>query len=191
MVKVGFLVEGGCERIVLKSAAFQSFLAEKLIQPIGDVIDMDGKGNLQVSSKRMQSQVKALRDLGADWIVVLRDMDNAASFDSVKAEVYIANDITVCMAVQELEAWFVADSDTLSILFNTSFHYEEPETILKPATFLHDQRMHYTQRGIKDKKGFAATMINKGFSIERAAGHPNCPSARYFLNKLQTLASAN
>lgn len=191
MVKVGFLVEGGCERIVLKSAAFQAYLAEKQIQQTGDVIDMDGKGNLTVSSKRMQSQVKTLRDLGAEWIVVLRDLDNAASFDTVKAEVYQADDIIACLAVQELEAWFVADSGTLSVLFGTSFYHDAPETIPRPAAFLHDQRVQYTQRGIRDKKGFATAMVNNGFSIERAAAHPNCPSARYFLTKLQTLASAN
>ena len=34
-------------------------------------------------------------------------------------------------------------------------------------------------------------MLKYGFTIENAANHPNCPSARYFLTKLQTLASAN
>ena len=191
MVKVGFLVEGGCERIVLKSVAFQRYLTNNQIEPVGDIIDMNGKGNLTVSSRRMQSQVQALRDQGAEWIVVLRDMDNATSFATVKAEVYEAVDVATCIAVQELEAWFVADSGTLSVLFNALFHYDGPELIAKPATFLDDQRMQHTGRGIRDKKGFATAMVNNGFTIERAAKHPNCPSARYFLNKLQTLASAN
>lgn len=194
MVKVGFLVEGGCERIVLRSPAFSNFLFQHGIEIVGDVIDMDGKGNLTQSSKRMQSQVQTLRNRGANWIIVLGDLDEAETDEAVsrvKAKVYKAKDLFTCLAVQELEAWFVADSGTLSILFNAPFHHDEPEAIVKPSAFLKEQRLIHTRQGIKDKKGFATAMVNNGFSIERAAEHPNCPSARYFLNKLQTIASAN
>ncbi|MEZ0541970.1 DUF4276 family protein [Fibrella arboris] len=194
MVKVGFLVEGGCERIVLRSPAFSNFLLQHDIEIVGDVIDMDGKGNLTQSSKRMQSQVQTLRNRGANWIIVLGDLDEAETDEAVsriKAKVYKAENLSTCLAVQELEAWFVADSDTLSTLFNTPFYHDKPEAIVKPSAFLKEQRLIYTGQGIKDKKGFATAMINNGFSINRAAAHPNCPSARYFLDKLQTIASAN
>ena len=189
MVRVGFIVEGGCERIVLNSSGFSNFLSSNHLQLIGEVIDMNGKGNLSASSKRMQSQVKLLRNEGAEWIIVLRDMDNAVSFGSVKSEVFQAPEIIVCLAVQELEAWFIADYVTLSVFIGNSSHHREPETILKPAVFINEHRRLHTGRGIKDKKGFATAMVNNGFTIERAAEHPNCPSARYFLDKLQTLAS--
>lgn len=192
-MKVGFLVEGGCERIVLRSSAFLAFLHRSGIELVGDVIDMDGKGNLKQSSQRMQNQVQTLRNRGANWIVVLRDLDEAETDEAVarvKAEVYKADDLTTCLAVQEIEAWFLADSGTLSVLFGTPFSCEFPQQISKPAGHLNDARLKYTGRGIKDKKGFASAMINNGFTIERAAAHPNCPSARYFLTKLQTIASA-
>lgn len=139
----------------------------------------------------MNTQVQLLRDAGAEWVIVLRDMDNADSFDAVKQEVYQASDIKACIAVQELEAWFLADSETLSILFDTDFIYDSPETVPKPFELLVTLRKQYTGRGIGDKKIFARTMLGCGFTIEQAAQHPNCPSARYFLIKLQTLASAN
>ncbi|WP_310587695.1 DUF4276 family protein [Fibrella rubiginis] len=192
-MKIGIIVEGDCERIVLKSIAFYRYLEMHQIQLVDDVINIGGKGNLKQSSKRMPSQVQALRDLGAEHVVVLRDLDEAESLESVdriKAEVYQAGDVSTCLAIQELEAWFLADSVTLSLLFNASFYCEQPQVINKPANYLSALRTNYTGRGISDKKGFASAMINNGFTIERAAEHPNCPSARYFLTKLQTIASA-
>lgn len=191
MVKIGFIVEGGCEKIVLKAVEFQTYLKTQRIKQVGDVIDMDGKGNLKQSSTRMNTQVQLLRDAGAEWVVVLRDMDNVDSFSTIKREVYQASDIKTCVAVQELEAWFLADSETLSALFQTNFSHDLPETVPKPFELLIALRQQYTGRGIGDKKVFARTMLAGGFTIERAAQHPNCPSARYFLTKLQTLASAN
>ena len=191
MVKIGFIVEGGCEKIILKAIEFQTYLKDHQIQQVGDVIDMDGKGNLKYSSLRMNTQIQLLRDAGAEWIIVLRDMDNADSFNAVRGEVYRADDVQVCIAVQELEAWFLADSKTLSVLFQNDFKYDLPEAVLKPFDLLVSLRKHYTGRGIGDKKVFARTMLASGFTIENAAQHPNCSSARYFLTKLQTLASAN
>ena len=191
MVKVGFIVEGGCEKIVLKAVEFQAYLQTQRIEQVGDVIDMDGKGNLKQSSMRMNTQVQLLRDAGAEWVIVLRDMDNADSFDAVKQEVYQASDVKACVAVQELEAWFLADSETLSALLQTNFNHDSPETVLKPFELLVALRKQHTGRGISDKKVFARTMLAGGFTIEQAARHPNCPSARYFLTKLQTLTTAN
>ena len=188
---MGFIVEGACEKIVLKSERFQNYLQLKDIQQVGDVIDMDGKGNLKASSQRMNTQVQLLRDQGAEWIVVLRDMDNASSFDEVKQEVHQADDVRICVAVQELEAWFLADSLTLSQIFNTKFHLEFPEKESKPFEALAAFQKQYNNRGISDKKICAKMMLSNGFTLENAARHPNCPSARYFLTKLQTLASAN
>ncbi|WP_288424439.1 DUF4276 family protein [uncultured Spirosoma sp.] len=191
MVKVGFIVEGGSEKIILKSVEFQTYLRTKQIEQVGDVIDIDGKGNLKASSQRMNTQVQLLRDAGATWIIILRDMDNATSFELVKSEVYQAADTVTCIAVQALEAWFLADSRTLHNLFQTSFEHPSPEAVSNPVDELNALRKQYTGRGIGDKKAFARTMLGCGFTIERAAAHPNCPSAQYFLRKLQTLASAN
>lgn len=191
MVKVGFIVEGASEKIVLKAREFQDYLRSKQIEQVGDVIDMDGKGNLKASSQRMNTQVQLLRDAGANWIMVLRDMDNVDSFSVVKREVYQAPDTVVCVAVQALEAWFLADSQTLSAVFQTAFHHDLPESVSAPFELLVALRKQYTGRGIGDKKVFARTMLGCGFTIENAAQHTNCPSATYFLTKLQTLASAN
>ncbi|MBD2702366.1 DUF4276 family protein [Spirosoma sp. BT702] len=191
MVKVGYIVEGASEKIILKTTKFQDYLRSKQIEQVADIIDMEGKGNLKSSSQRMNTQVQLLRDAGANWIVVLRDMDNAESFAVVKEEVYQAIDTEVCIAVQELEAWFLADSKALSILFQTDFEHPNPETEANPFELLAILRKQYTGRGISDKKIFTRTMLSCGFTIENAAQYSNCPNAHYFLTKLQTLASAN
>lgn len=191
MVKIGFIVEGACEKIILKATEFKDYLQSQGIEQVGDVIDMNGKGNLKSSSRRMNTQVQLLRDAGAVCIIVLRDMDNVKSFSIVKDEVYQAEDTEVCIAVQELEAWFLADSSSLSTLFQTNFNHDFPETVVSPFELLVALRKQYTGRGIGDKKVFARTMLSCGFTIENAAQHPNCSSANYFLTKLQTLASAN
>jgi hypothetical protein len=191
MVKIGFIVEGGCERIVLRSNAFTQFLQQHRIERVGDVIDLDGKGNLTIASKRMETQVRLLRDLGASCVVVLRDLDDAPTHEVAKQQVYQAPDVVCCLAVKELEAWFLADSMTLSLLIEPDFFFEFPEEPLKPIDVLKELRQQHKQRGIGDKKGFASVMVNNGFTIEAAARHPNCPSAQYFLTTLQTLASAN
>ena len=178
MVKVGFIVEGGCERIVLRSAAFRNYLVKLGLEQVGDVIDMDGKGNLKQSSQRMQNQVQTLRNRGADWILVLRDLDepeSAEAIDKVNAEMYQATDVISCLAIQEIEAWFLADSGTLSKWFNATISCEFPQSIEKPSGYLSDLKLAHQGRGIGDKKGFTSKLINNGFTIQRAAEHPNCP----------------
>ncbi|RYZ87020.1 MAG: DUF4276 family protein, partial [Proteobacteria bacterium] len=141
MVKVGFAVEGSCERIILKSTAFQAFLVSQRIEQVGDIVDMVGKGNLKANThkRHMEIQVQGFRDLGAEWIVVLRDLDEAASVEAisrVKTEVYRDSDIVVCLAIHELEAWFLTDSGVLSKLFASPFHHEYPETVPKPFDYI-------------------------------------------------------
>jgi hypothetical protein len=41
----------------------------------------------------------------------------------------------------------------------------------------------------KSKPRLAKKMLEKDFSIQNAASHPNCPSAKYFLTKLQSIVN--
>jgi hypothetical protein len=75
--------------------------------------------------------------------------------------------------------------------FQINFHFDYPEQEVKPSETLKALYQQYQNRGIADKRQFTNKMIANGFTIQRAAEHPNCPSARYFLTKLQGLATAN
>jgi hypothetical protein len=190
MVNVGFIVEGHCEKAVLGSAGFHVFLSKAGVTNVYDVQNVKGKDNLLTDTATSLAQI--LRDKGATHILVLRDLDDLPDRETAQKEVIRAIDLSVCVAVRELEAWFLADSDTLSAIFKTSFFFEHPEQESNPFETLNQLSRQFRQgRGIDDKRKFTNLMLANGFSIEKAAEHPNCPSARYFLTTLQTLASAN
>lgn len=189
MVKVGFIVEGHCEKAVLGSNAFQAYLSEIGILTVHEVQNARGETNLINHVATSQAQIA--RDEGAEHIVVLRDLDSLPDVETAELEVIQANDLSVCVAVQELESWFLADSATMSAAFKTNFFFEHPELEPKPSETLDTLSRQYRQgRGITDKRQFTNLMLTNGFTIQQAAQHPNCPSANYFLTKLKTLASA-
>lgn len=188
MVNIGFLVEGATERLVLKSAAFQASLQNMGIQAAGEVIDARGRMNLL--SDKTDGIRQLLRQSGAEKIVILTDKEDVACYSSLKAQINTPVDL-IAIANRTIEAWFLADSETLSALFQTNFYCDFPEAVVNPIDKLKEYRQQFRGMGIGDKKAFARIMLNNGFTVERAAEHPNCPSARYFLTKLQTLASAN
>ena len=189
MVKIGFIVEGRCDKAVLNSPAFRKIVAGLSLWITGDIENAKGKNNL--SGEKGDSYVNVLRDKGASHIVILRDLDELTDLEAAKQEVIRAGDISLCVAIRELEAWFLANSGTLSAIFKTNFYCEHPEQESNPKETLKILSQRFRNgRGIDDEVKFTNLMLANGFSIERAAAHPNCPSARYFLTKLQTIASA-
>ena len=186
-MKIGLIVEGDCERIILKSDIFRETLRQNNLELVADVVNIGGKGNLK--NRKIQSQVEILRSKGTEKIIVLRDLEDLPSIATAKNEVYQAPDIIICIEVKTLESWFLADSETLSTIFKSRFYFEYPETENRPIDKLKFFSLQFTNTGIGDKKIFARKMVKNGFSIQRAAQHPNCPSANYFLNKLQSLNS--
>ena len=190
MIKIGFIVEGHCEKAILGSESFQTYLSEIGILTVHEVLNARGKTNLLNDTARSRAQI--IRDKGAEHIVVLRDLDNLPNLEAAEREVIQANDLSVCVAIQELESWFLADSATMSAVFKTNFFFEHPEHERKPFDTLNTLSRQYRQgRGINDKRQFTNLMLANGFTIEKAAQHPNCPSAQYFLTTLKTLALAN
>ena len=190
MVKIGFIVEGHCEKAVLGSDAFQDYLSKTGILNVHDIQNAKGKSNLLNDTSKSLAQI--IRDKGAQHILVLRDLDDLPNAETAKNEVIKADDISVCVAIRELEAWFLADSATISTIFKTSFFCEFPEHESDPLETLNKLSRQFRQgRGIDDKRKFTNLMLAHGFTIQQAARHPNCPSAAYFLSTLQTLASAN
>ncbi|CAG4991137.1 hypothetical protein DYBT9275_00689 [Dyadobacter sp. CECT 9275] len=187
LVRIGFVVEGYTERIILKSDGFREYLKEKNLQLIHEIIVAGSKDNL--APARITSYVQVLRDNGAEVIVVLRDLDDCLSIEEAKSKVISDTDIEKVIAVQAIESWFLADSKTLGDILNVpDFYFDMPEELVAPFEKLKELRMKYSGRGIGDKKVFARIMVSNGFSVQRAASHPNCPSAKYFLNKLESLA---
>jgi hypothetical protein len=188
VVKVGFIVEGACERIILESPGFRRYLENIGLDFIPEVIDIEGGGNLLPEHR--EESVNFLIDKGATHILILGDQEDATCITSVKQHINPGINQTVAISVKALEAWFLADTNALHNYLSNNYMCVEPETYLPPLDELKRLRMLYKNRGINDKKILANQMVFiHGFKIENAAQHPKCSSAKYFLRKIQEIAA--
>ncbi|QJD79965.1 hypothetical protein [Spirosoma rhododendri] len=189
MVDVGFICEGDTEVKIVRSDAFQALLTVSGLRCVSPIQDADGNGNLL--PRNLEKRRAALYKGGATHIVILTDQDNDVSADDTRKRIGDHPNQHTVVAVRAAEAWFLADSTTMSVIMGVEFHHDRPEQEADPFETIRQLFIQQTGRGVGTKPILARRMIKCGFTIERAAAHENCPSARYFLTKLQTLASAN
>ncbi len=189
MVKVGFICEGRTEKMILDSPQFRELLVSLQIQIIEEVIDVKGNGNLL--PKHLPEQSQALLDKGAEHIVLLTDRDAEPCITTVKNRVLPPSKHSLVVAVQQVESWFLADNMAMRELLNDdAFVCNAPESYSEPFEEIRDLLVSKTGRGIPTKRLLARRLLNHHhFSIARAAEHPNCPSAKYFVDKLRSLTN--
>lgn len=186
MVKFGLICEGETENIHFNTPEFIELLREFKLELVG-IVETGSKN--QYFQDRLIKHRQILLDKGAEKIMVLVDLDTDTCITLTKQAVQPFNNQTVIVAVKEFENWYLADTVALQNLLG-----REVAIIENPEQEPDAEKKIIGLRG----KGFggskprlANAMKRSGFTIERAALHQNCPSARYFLTKLQTLASAN
>ena len=189
MVNIGFICEGDTEVKIMELRAFQQLLIECRLQCIFPIEDADGNGNL-LPHKLMERR-SVLEQAGTHAIFVLTDLDQDVSIKDTRMRIGEYENQHIISAVRQAEARFLADSATLSRLLDSHFYVEHPEKETNPFEQIRNLFLQRTGRGVGTKPMLARRMLKYGFTIENAARHPNCPSANYFLTKLQTLASAN
>lgn len=180
-MKLGFIVEGDTEKIILDSPEFKSLLINQNISYVDQIINAGGNGNLL--PQNIIGYIDVLKQKGADKIIVLADLEEAMCFTEVKTRID-GQELTICIAKRTIESWFLSDSNSLSSLFRARESCEFPEDITNPFEYLSQRRQFHQGRGFGDKKILAKLMVKSGFSIENAKDHSNCPSAKYFYNKL-------
>lgn len=183
--KSWFICEGDTEKIIIESPVFRSFLKDNQLEFL-KAFDATGNGNLL--PENIKPMINNLLEEGAEKIFVLTDLDNDACITKTKLRINAPESLIVIVAIQLIESWFLADNKTMSAIFNENFSFTYPESAISPRQILKDLFIKKTGRGIGDSKPkFAIKMINNGFSILNAAAHPNCSSATYFIDKLQTV----
>ncbi len=190
VVNIGFVCEGKTEQDIIESASFQDWLIQNGLRCVHPVFDVAGSGNL------LPHRLGDIRDTlfrnGANIIVVITDLDQDECITVTRQRITQQDNQIVIVAVKQIESWFLGDTITLRRLFSEdTFEFSNPEAEQNPFVTLKRLFELKTQRGIGTKQMLARRMLKYGFTIENAARHPNCPSANYFLTKLQTLASAN
>jgi len=186
VVRLGFIVEGHTEKIIIESPRFADWLNKQGLALVRPVIDAEGGGNLL--PQKISPMVKTLNNVKVEHIIILTDLERDPEISVVKQR--IANEYTdlIFIAVKAIEAWFLADSKAMAQWLSCHDFYEEnPEqTVDMPWDRLRDIANTYQQQGTgKSKPAFAKRMVKHyGFDIEQAANHVNCPSAKFFCNGL-------
>jgi hypothetical protein len=153
-------------------------------------IDAEGNGNLLPHN--IEKFISILEDAGSEKIFILTDLDKDSCITFTKKRISARENDIIIIAVKQIEAWFLSDSQTLSSLFKRKFQFEFPENENEPYETLNTLFINYTGRGNgkKDNGGKIKTarkMLTNGFSLNQSALHPNCKSAAYFFNKLESL----
>lgn len=189
MVKVGFVVEGACEKIVIESAVFKDFLQRNDFELIEPVVDANGAGNLLPHN--IEPFIGVLEEKGAERLYILTDSDGFPVED-VKERINHAKITAYFIAVKAIEAWFLADTQAmrkfLDIRDFTGEDFPEgtPELPWERIKEIVEETGSVKRRG-KNKVAFTRKMITDwGFSIENAATHPNCPSAKCVVAHFQS-----
>ncbi len=185
MVKLGIICEGETEQIIFNTPSFGQLLKRFDIDLIGVV---ETRSKTQYFEDRLLKHRDILMDKGAEKIIALVDLDKDKCITLTKQAIPQFNNQLIVVAVKEFENWYLADTTALGELLSKPVHIEFPEQdddAEKTIIQLRGKGFGHS------KPRLANAMIRHGFTIENAAQHPNCPSASYFLTKLQTLASAN
>lgn len=194
MVKVGFIVEGDSEKVLIESAGFRKWAGDQGLEICSPVINAKGGGNLLPHHiKPMLAQFARSQP---EHIVILTDLEDAADVEAVKARITTEHTKLIFIAVKALEAWFLADTDAMRRWLNVPDFFEPtPEQTLEmPWERLKEVAKAHNSRGPGSNKViFAKKMCSSAlrYELERAAAHPACPSARAFRDGLVELGGKN
>lgn len=189
MVKVGFICEGKTEVLLLSTDNFNNFLQSIGIERV-NVVNAETQGNLLPHN--IENYIAQLITEGASTICILTDLDKDACITITKERINPRPQDIFIVAVKKIEAWFLANTHALQLLLNSAdFIFKYPEKEDDPFLVINQLMVKHTGRGIgvhgKRTSG-KIKLINKliqiGIQIELSASHPNCPSAKYFINKL-------
>lgn len=192
MVKVGFIVEGTSDFIFIKSDKFLKFLFHKLSLDSDEekILISCNKSNLKTNLKSYLSKLGKT----VEYVFIMVDQDNKEALKKnrkysppdcpmvvVKEIVgyrdnsrYVKENHIFIVMTREFEAWLLADE-------SLGYHFEgPPEEIMNPSEIIEKQEKTSNHVIIAKRNA-------DKFSLVRAA--KNAPSAKRFLNKLETISS--
>jgi len=192
MVKVGFVCEGFTEQIFLLSDNFQNFLASVNLKLI-NVVNATGSGNLLPHN--ITAYIESLEKDGAEVIVILTDLDKDDCITKTKERISARDKDILVIAVKKIEAWFLANEPAMQLLLNNpQFSFPAPEEEEEPFETINHLLFAHIGRGIGKKTAGKIKLVTKlielGFDLSLSANHPDCPSSKYFIDKLVKIGQA-
>lgn len=186
MVKVAFIVEGKIEKIFIDFLTQIEWFKKYNIEKVAPTIDAKGGGNL--CPKNIENLIEQVIPFNPDKIFILTDLECDPCVEKTKERL---GDCDICVTVlarKAIEAWFLANDIILKKYTDEGeSHFELPEkTEDMPYDVLKNLIYENTGRGISKVK-LATSIFRNGFDIEESASHPNCPSAKYFVDKIRMI----
>ncbi|WP_255037378.1 hypothetical protein [Lacihabitans soyangensis] len=161
---------------------FNDFLKANNLEAIPTLFPVKGNMGKDVFKNidKINSLIDILKEKGAEHIFVIRDLEDLECVVLARNEIN-SDSVQKIIVEKTMESWFLADSEALQKVFSADdIKVEFPEKIENPFNALKQISKEKENRGISDKLIFAARMLSNGFSIENAAKHPNCDSAKYW-----------
>jgi len=188
MVKVAFLVEGKVEKKLIDYLVSEDWFSQFNIEQAGPVIDVKGGGSL--CPHNMQAFVEQAIAHNPDKILILTDLECDPCVTKTKERLGNCPICSIVLARKAIEAWFLADDEVVKYFTDNklqSFEYPE-DTDGMPYDKLKEIALEHTGRGVGLKILCANKILKRiGFKIENAANHPNCHSAKYFIDKVKSI----
>ncbi len=192
MVKVGFIVEGTSDFIILKSDKFQNFLKYNLNTESNESLIKVARGRTRLKTNFV-SLINSLRKLEVNYIFTLLDQDDLTEQNKTSRKklqdcpLAVVNEIInfkdngnysyseICFIVmtREMEAWFLADS-------NLNLECDgEPDKVISPSD------INGKQIRVSNHVTIANRFKDK-FTLVSAA--KKSKSAKRFLDKLNLIS---
>ncbi|MDO8550044.1 MAG: hypothetical protein Q7S39_07845 [Ignavibacteria bacterium] len=189
-MKLGIIVEGDTEKILLSSEQFRELMNSLNIDYIEEIINAEGAGNLLPHN--LTAFVTALQQKGANKFLILTDLHDDSCYTITHQRIVPpSSDYILVIAKKHIETWFLADTNLLRNFFKKGNLFNEfPENEQNPFEYLSDLRVKYFQRGFGNKRLMTKILLKNGFSFTQAKNHTNCPSIKYFINKLNHLSQS-
>lgn len=193
MVKVGFIVEGTSDFIILKSDRFQNLLKYEIEIETDESLINIARSRSKLK-KNFVSLVRNLQKQNVDYIFTLVDQDDKEErrknrgYRPPDCPIVVVNEIqnfrdnrnyifqenSFVIMTREMEAWFLADA-------NLNLNYDgNPEEILNPSDIVGEQLGTSSHVKIANK-------LKDRFSLVRSS--ENSRSAKRFLDKLKEIAN--
>lgn len=188
MVKLGFIVEGDTEKIIFEKSDLFQYLDSLSIPFVRNIINSKGNGNLL--PRNIEKHSEKLTANGVTNIFILTDMDEDQCITETKKRIFPSKNQTVIVSTKKIEAWFLSDTKTMrKFLNNYKYTCSNPESIKEPYKEICSLKQRVSNFRIPSKRFLADKMTENGFSILKAAEHPNCNSAKYFLKKISEFST--
>ncbi len=189
MVKVGFVVEGDSDEFLPRSKLFREWLrSECKMELVDPVVNAGGNGNM--CNRKIGIFVEKLKiQAKPDKIIVLADLDPDQCAPCIEERRKIIGDNGIDLIViarKAIESWFLADTEAMQRWSGDKSFYEPDPEIMEGMPWDRLKEIGRSKgRGPGSKIAFARKFIrDHQFNIERAASHPKCPTAHYFVEKL-------